>query len=176
MPRHGAVVPGGLRSTNRTGGGSSASGSGGPGTLPRRDDGTQDPPPMNGPGASSGGKPAWAQEQFAQWQLLHQQYQRLQYQQQLVAVSTTDPWRRIHWGPVEYGHGNGSDWCVIAQSNTTSGFESMNHRQDWYSTPGPMMKSHLRRFGSVAFGHAIARWPCFGLRQKPETGLVSSTF
>ena len=39
--------------------------------------------------------------------------------------------RRIHWGPVEYGHGNGSDWCVIAQSNTTSESESMNHRQDW---------------------------------------------
>ena len=43
----GAVVTGGLQSTNRTGGGSSASGSGGPGTLPRRDDGTQDPPPIN---------------------------------------------------------------------------------------------------------------------------------
>ena len=43
----GAVVPGRLRSTNRTGGGNSASGSGGPGTLPRRDDGTQDPPPIN---------------------------------------------------------------------------------------------------------------------------------
>ena len=27
--------------------------------------------------------------------------------------------RRIHWGLVEYGHGNGSDWCVTAQSNTT---------------------------------------------------------
>ena len=24
--------------------------------------------------------------------------------------------------------------------------------------------------------HAIAHWPCFGLQQKPETGLVSSTF
>ena len=28
--------------------------------------------------------------------------------------------RRIHWGPVECGHGNGSDWCVIAQSNIQS--------------------------------------------------------
>ena len=37
--------------------------------------------------------PAWAQEQFAQWQLLHQQYQHLQCQQQLVAASTTDPWQ-----------------------------------------------------------------------------------
>ena len=44
---NGAVVPGGLQNTNRTGGGSSASGSGGPGTLPRRDDGTQDPHPLN---------------------------------------------------------------------------------------------------------------------------------
>ena len=38
--------------------------------------------------------------------------------------------RRIHWGLVEYGHGNGSDWCVIAQSNTTSEPESVNHQQD----------------------------------------------
>ena len=36
-----------LPGTNRTGGGYSASGSGGPGTLPRRDDGTQDPPSIN---------------------------------------------------------------------------------------------------------------------------------
>ena len=93
---HGVVVPGGLQNTNRTGGGSSASGSGGPGTLPRRDDGTQDPPPLNDWTAkvqALAANPAWAQEQFAQWQLLHQQYQHLQYQQQLVAASTTDPWR-----------------------------------------------------------------------------------
>ena len=38
--------------------------------------------------------------------------------------------RRIHWGPVEYGHGNGSDWCVIAQSNIESEPESVNHQQD----------------------------------------------
>ena len=42
---------------------------------------------------ASAANPAWAQEQFAQWQLLHQQYQHLQYQQQLVATSTTDPWQ-----------------------------------------------------------------------------------
>ena len=29
--------------------------------------------------------------------------------------------RRIHWGPVEYGHWNGSDWCATTQSNTTTG-------------------------------------------------------
>ena len=38
--------------------------------------------------------------------------------------------RRIHWGPVEYGHGNESDWCVIAQSNIESEPESVNHQQD----------------------------------------------
>ena len=95
--RHnGAVVPGGLQSTNRTGGGSSASGSGGPGTLPRRDDGTQDPPPLNDWTAkvqALAANPARAQEQPAQRQLLHQQYQHPQHQQQLVAASTTDPWR-----------------------------------------------------------------------------------
>ena len=103
----GVVVPEGLRSTNRTGGGSSASGSGGPGTLPRRDDGTQGPPPLNDWTAqvqALAANPAWAQEQFAQWLLFHQQYQHLQYRQQLVASSTTDPpasasrGRRIHWG------------------------------------------------------------------------------
>ena len=95
--RHdGAVVPGGFMSTNRTGGGSSPSGSGDPGTLPRRDDGTQDPPPTNDWTAqvqALAANPVWAQEQFAQWQLLHQQYQHLQYQQQLVEASTTDPWQ-----------------------------------------------------------------------------------
>ena len=39
--------------------------------------------------------------------------------------------RRIRWRPVEYGHGNGSDWCVTAQSNTTTESESMNHQQNW---------------------------------------------
>ena len=135
----GAVVPGGLRSTNRTGGGSSASGSGVPGTLPRRDDGTQDPPPINDWTAqvqAPAANPAWAQEQFAQWQLF-QQYQHLRYQQQHVASSTTDPWQVLPEDGgstgrlVEYGHENGSDWCGIAQPNTTSESESMNHRQDW---------------------------------------------
>ena len=104
----GAVVPGGLRSTNRTGGGSSASGSGGPGTLPRRDDGTQDPPPINDWTAqvqALAANPAWAQEQFAQWQLLHQ---HLKYQQHLVAASTTDPWQVLH----EDGGSTGDRWSV----------------------------------------------------------------
>ena len=116
-----AVVPGGLRSTNRTPGGSSPSGSGGPGILPRRDDGIQEPPPTNDWTAqvqALAANPAWAHEQFAQWQLLHQKYQHLQYQQQLVggvdngSLASASRGRRIHWGRVEYGHGNGSDWCV----------------------------------------------------------------
>ena len=88
--------PGGVQNTNRTEGGNSASGSGGPGTLPRRDDGISNPPPLNDWTAqvqALAANPAWAQEQFAQWQLLHQQYQHLQYQQQLVATSTMDPWQ-----------------------------------------------------------------------------------
>ena len=109
--------------------------------------------------------------------------------------------RRIHSGPVEYGHGNGTDWCVTAQSNTTPESESMNHQQDWCGNAqsndkvnhGPVLaashvlkerplrsdrktkfQSSWRRFGSVAFGHAAAHCPCFGLQQKPETGLASS--
>ena len=93
---NGIIVPGGLQNTNRTEGGNSANGSGGPGTLPRRDDGMQNPPPSNDWTAkvqALAAKQAWAQEQFTQWQLLHQQYQHLQCQQQLVAASTTDPWQ-----------------------------------------------------------------------------------
>ena len=109
------------------------------GTLPRRDDGVPNPPPLNDWTAevqALAANPAWAQEQFAQWQLLHQQYQHLQYQQQFVATSTTDPWQVLpeedgstgdQWS---YGHGNGSDWCVVAQSNTASDPESVNRQQD----------------------------------------------
>ena len=107
----GVVVPGALRSTNRTAGGSSASGSGDPGTLPRRDDGTQDPPPFNDWTAqvqAPAANPAWAQKQFAQWQLFHQQYQHLQYQQQLVASSTTDPWQVLP----EDGGSTGNRWSM----------------------------------------------------------------
>ena len=115
-----------LQSTNRTGDGGSTSGSGGPGTLPRRDDGTQDSPPFNDwtsqvPALAA--NPAWAQEQFAQWQLLHQQCQHLQYQQQLVTVSTTDPWRVLP----EDGESAGDRWSM----DTGTESESMNHQQDW---------------------------------------------
>ena len=44
---YGVIIPGGMLNTNRTGDGNSASGSGGPGTLPRRDDGIPNPPPLN---------------------------------------------------------------------------------------------------------------------------------
>ena len=77
---NGVIIPGGLQNTNRTEDGNSASGSGGPGTLPRRDDGIPNPHPLNDWTAqvqALAANPAWAQEQFAQWQLLHQQYQHL---------------------------------------------------------------------------------------------------
>ena len=132
---NGVIVPGGLQNTNRTEGGNSASGSGGPGALPRRDDGVPNPPLLNdwiAQAQALAANPAWAHEQFTQWQLLHQQYQHLQYQQQLVAASTTDPWQVLPEDDGSTGdrHGNGSDWCVIAQSNTTSEPESVNHQQD----------------------------------------------
>ena len=136
---NGAIVPGGLQNINRTGGGSSASGSGGPGTLPRRDDGTQDPPPL---------KDWTAQVQaLAANSLGTGTIRSVATSPSTVSASSistaargdvddgslasTSRRRRIHWGPLEYGHGNESDWCVIAQSNTTSEPESMNHQQDW---------------------------------------------
>ena len=68
--RHnGVIIPGGLQNTNSTEGGNSASGSGGPGTLPRRDDGVPNPLPLNDWTAqvqALAANPAWAQEQFAQ--------------------------------------------------------------------------------------------------------------
>ena len=137
--QNGVIIPGGLQNTNRTEGGNSASGSGGSATLPRRDDGVPNPPPLNDWTAqvqALAANPAWAQEQFAQWQLLHQQYQHLQYQQQFGATSTTDPWQVL---PEEDGStgdrwsmdtGNRSDWCVIAQSSIESEPESVNYIQD----------------------------------------------
>ena len=88
----GAVVPGGLRSTNRTGGGSSANGSGDPGTLPRRDDGTQDPhyKRLDGPGASSSGKPSLGTGTVRSVATSPSTVTASSiYQQQLVASSTT---------------------------------------------------------------------------------------
>ena len=61
--------------------------------------------------------------------------------------------RRIHRGPVEYGHGNRWDWCVIAKSNTTSEPESVNHQQD---------KSSNARFnGKKKDEPVLTASPCF---------------
>ena len=57
--QNGVIIPGGLQNTNRTEVGNSASGSGGSETLPRRDDGVPNPPPLNdwtAPGSSIGCK------------------------------------------------------------------------------------------------------------------------
>ena len=79
---------------------------------PGQDNGAQDRPPINDWTAqvqALAANPAWAQEQCAQWQLLHQQDQHLQYQQQLVGVvdngslASASRGRQVHWGPVEYG-------------------------------------------------------------------------
>ena len=109
--QNGVIIPGGLQNTNRTEGGNLASGSGGSETLPRRDDGVPNPPPLDDWTAqvqALAANPAWAQEQFAQWQLLHQQYQHLQYQQQFGATSTTDPWQVL---PEEDGS-TGDRWSM----------------------------------------------------------------
>ena len=162
---------------------------------------------LDGPGASSSGKPSLGSGKVRSAATCPQQYQHLQLSTAARGVvdngslASASRGRRIHWGPVEYGHGNGSDWCVIAQPNTTSESESMNHRQDWCGnawsndevkdepvlTASHVLKEHpleKRQEDKVPkldatireFGHAIAHWPSCGLRQKPETGLVSSMF
>ena len=131
--------PGGLQNTNRTEGGNSASGSGGPGTLPRRDGVIPNPPPLNDWTAqvqALGANPAWAQEQFASVATSPSTVSAPSISAAARgdvndgSLASASRGRRIHWGPVEYGHGNGSDWCVIAQSNTTSEPESVKHQQD----------------------------------------------
>ena len=93
---------------------------------------------------------------------------------------------------MEYGHGNGSDWCVIAQSNTTSEPESVNHQQDKNSnarfngkkkdepvlTASHVFKEHpleIKQEDEVP-ELATAHWQYFGLRHQPEIGLVNSMF
>ena len=66
---------------------------------PRRDDGTQDPPPTNDWTAqvqALAANPAWAQEQFAQWQYLRQQYQHLPLQLNTFHHNSSS-WRRRQW-------------------------------------------------------------------------------
>ena len=135
----GAVVPGGLQNTNRTGGGNSASGSGGPGTLPRRNDGIQKSTSfkrLDSPGASFGCKPSLGTGTIHSVATSPSTISASSISAAARggiddrSLPSASRGRRIHWGPVEYGHGNGSDWCVLAQSNTTSEPESMNHQQD----------------------------------------------
>ena len=71
------------------------------------------------------------QEQFAQWQLLSPSTVSASSISTAArggvdngSLASAPRGRRIHWGLVEYGHGNGSDWCVTAQSNTTSESET----------------------------------------------------
>ena len=119
---NGVIIPGGLQNTNRTEGGNSASGSCGPGTLPRRDDGTQGPPPfkrLDSPGASFGCKPSLGTGTIRSVATSPSTVSAPSISAAARgdvddgSLASASRGRRIHWGPVEYGHGNGSDWCVI---------------------------------------------------------------
>ena len=93
----GVIIPGGLQNTNRTEGGNSASGckpSLGTGTV--RSVATS-PSTVSAPSISTAARGDVDDGSLA----------------------SAPRGRRIHWGPVECGHGNGSDWCVI-----------VNHQQD----------------------------------------------
>ena len=100
-------------------------------TLPGQDSGFPNPSLSNDWTARMQvliSNPELAQEQFAQWQLIHQQFQHLQYQQQprsiiqpgvVADVPSPRRGRQVHWGPVEHGYANGLDHesgrCVEAQ-------------------------------------------------------------
>ena len=97
------------KNTNRTEYGDLATGSGGPcagphtgletSTLPGQDSGSQNPTLSNDWTAQMQvlmSNPELAQEQFAQWQLIHQQFQHLHYQQQLAASSNLESWQMFH--------------------------------------------------------------------------------
>ena len=140
-----AVVP--------TGDGGSTSGSGGTGTLPRRDDGTQDPPPIDDWTAqvqALAANPAWALEQFAQW----------------------------HLHP-ENGGSTGDRWSMDTGSNTTSEPESMNHHQDW--SGNARFNDEVKDEPVLTASHVLKEHT-FEIRQEDEvpelaeTGLASSTF
>ena len=97
------------KNTNRTEDGDLAAGSGGPcagphavlqtSMLPGQNGGSQNPTLSNDWTAQMQvlmSNPELAQEQFAQWQLIHQQFQHLQYQQQLAASSNLESWQMFH--------------------------------------------------------------------------------
>ena len=136
---------------------------------------------LDGPGASSGGKPSLGTgtvrsvatpPSTASASSISTAARGVVDNESLASASRG---RQIHWGPVEKGHRKGSDWCVIAQSNTTSGLESMNHRRDWCGNA--RSNDEVTDEPVLTASHVLKEHPwCFGLRQKPETGLVSSTF
>ena len=63
---------------------------------------------LDGPGASFGGKPSLGTGTIRLMATSFQQYQHLQYQQQLVTASTTDPWRVLS----EDGGSTGDRWSM----------------------------------------------------------------
>ena len=110
------------KNTNHTEDGDLATGSGGPcagphtsletSTLPGQDSGSQNPTLSNDWTAQMQvlmSNPELAQEQFAQWQLFHQQFQHLQYQQQLAASSNLESWQKFHH-PGEDDNSIGGQW------------------------------------------------------------------
>ena len=119
LARTPCTLIGGLQNTNRTGGGSSASG--GPGTLPISTSFKR----LDGPSASSGCKPSLGTGTLRSVATSPSTVSASSISTAAHggvddgSLASTSRGRRIHWGPVEYGHGNGSDWCVTAQSNTT---------------------------------------------------------
>ena len=104
--------------------GDSATGSGGPSagphagletsTLPGQDGGSQNPTLSNDWTAQMQvliSNPELAQEQFAQWQLIHQLFQHIQYQQQFAASSNQESWQMFHH-PGEDDKSIGSQWSM----------------------------------------------------------------
>ena len=73
--------------------------------------------------------------------------------------------RRIHWRTVEHGHGNGSDWCVTAQSNTTPESESLNHRQDCCGNA--WSNDTMKDEPMLTASHVLEEHPC-EIRQEDE--------
>ena len=137
--QNGVIIPGGLQNTNRTEGGNSASGSGGSETRPRR--GRWHPKStsfkrLDSPGSSVGGKSslgagticsvATSPSTISATSTSTTARGDVDY----GSLASASRRRRIHWGPVEYGHRNGSDWCVIAQSSSKSEPESVNRQQN----------------------------------------------
>ena len=76
--------------------------------------------------------------------------------------------RRTHWGPVEHGCGNGSDWCVNAHSRTMSESESLNHRQDWCGNARSNDK--MKDEPVLTASHVLKEHP-FEIKQEPAAAI-----